>query len=383
MAVVAAVIGYWAFSRLGSGPGATEHLAVAEPGGEERRRRLPSSAALAADLVVLVAGQLLLAAEGLLPLAALTPALVAAVVTHERGRDAGLSFAAVALVAMAGAHGVGPGPAPTWTTVVAVLAAAGLAAWTVAVAAAEREAHEALAAERKSLEALKEQVVTTVSHELRTPLTIIQGLTSTLVSRWDVLPETRRLDLIDSLGVNIASLDASVLHFLDAGRLSKGGWEVRPKVVKVAALLDGVTTKLEPVLAGHDVQRRLEDEEVWADPEALARMLELLLVNACRFSPPAASISVRVAGSRVNGWDITVADHGQGITAADLPKVFDRLWRGDVADTGVSRGAGLGLSIVKELAERHGGTATATSTKGRGSTFRVRLPAPPPGSAAD
>jgi len=226
-------------------------------------------------------------------------------------------------------------------------------------------------------------VVTTVSHELRTPLTIIQGLTSTLVSRWDALPETRRLDLIDALGVNVASLDASVLHFLDAGRLSKGGWEVRPKVVKVAPLLDQVLAKLEPILAGHDVQSRLEDQEVWADPEALGRVFELLLVNACRFSPPPGSITVRVSGSRVAGWEIAVGDRGQGISSEDLPKVFDRLWRGDVSETGVSRGAGLGLAIVKELAERHGGTAAAASRKGRGSTFRIHLPPPPPGSAAD
>jgi len=78
-----------------------------------------------------------------------------------------------------------------------------------------------------------------------------------------------------------------------------------------------------------------------------------------------------------------VADQGQGISPGDLPKVFDRLWRADVAESGVSRGAGLGLAIVKELAERHGGRVKVTSTRGRGSTFRVSLPAPPSGSAAD
>ena len=73
----------------------------------------------------------------------------------------------------------------------------------------------------------------------------------------------------------------------------------------------------------------------------------------------------------------------EGISPADLPRIFDRLWRADVQDTGVSRGAGLGLAIVKELAERHGGTATASSVKGRGSTFRIRLPAPPPAVQAE
>lgn len=364
-AVLVVVVAYWGLAwRRNAGP-------------------LPWVAVLVADLVVLALGQWLLAADDLLPLATVTPALVAAVTAYERGVDAGYWVAASSTALMAGVQAFGPGPDPSWQTVSAVVGAAAMSGWAANVGVVGRHAQEELVAERATLEELKEQVVTTVSHELRTPLTIIQGLTSTLVSRWDALPETRRLDLIDSLGVNIASLDASVLHFLDAGRLSKGGWEVRPKVVKIEPLLEQVVSKLEPILAGHDVQRRLEDQEVWADPEALARMLELLLVNACRFSPPAGSITIRVAGSRALGWEISVADRGQGISPGDLPKVFDRLWRADVAETGVSRGAGLGLAIVKELAERHGGKVAASSTKGRGSTFRVSLPAPPPGSAAD
>jgi len=345
--------------------------------------KLSSLAAVGADLVVLAGGQWLLAADGLVPLAILTPVVVAAVSAYECGLERALRVAALATAIVALVQGFGPGPDPTWRTVVVVVGAGAVAGWGAFIGVVGRRAQETLAVERASLEALKEQVVTTVSHELRTPLTIIQGLTSTLVSRWDALPETRRLDLIDALGVNVASLDASVLHFLDAGRLSRGGWEVRPKVVKVAPLLEKVLAKLDPILAGHDVQRRLEDQEVWADPEALARVLELLLVNACRFSPPPGSITVRVSGSRVAGWEIAVADRGQGIDPDDLPKVFDRLWRGDVSETGVSRGAGLGLAIVKELAERHGGTAAAASRKGRGSTFRIHLPPPPPGSAAD
>jgi len=349
----------------------------------ERLGRVAPPVLVVVDLLVLAAGQWLLAAEGLPVIAVLAPILLAAVTAREHGLEAALRIGGVATVILAALQVVGPGPDPSWRTAAGVVAAAAVAAWAAMLGAAGRQAQEALVAGQASVEALKEQVVTTVSHELRTPLTIIQGLTSTLVSRWDALPETRRLDLIDALGVNVASLDASVLHFLDAGRLSKGGWEVRPKVVKVEPLLDQVTAKLEPVLAGHDVQRRVEDQEVWADPEALERVLELLLVNACRFSPPAGSITVRVSGSRATGWEVSVGDRGQGINPDDLPKVFDRLWRADVSETGVSRGAGLGLAIVKELAERHGGTAAASSRKGRGSTFRITLPPPPPGSAAD
>jgi signal transduction histidine kinase len=333
-----------------------------------------------ADLAVLAGAAWLLAQSDLLAVAVLLPALVAAAAGTELGQKRALEVAAIATGTLALTQVVGPGPDPSWRTAVAVGAAGVLAGWAGLAGAAVREDTEARLAERRSLEELKEQVVTTVSHELRTPLTIIQGLSSTLVSRWDSLPETRRLDLVDSLGVNVASLDASVLHFLDAGRLSRGGWEVRAALVEVEPLVDAVLAKLDPVLAGHEVSCRLDAAQVWADPVALGRVLELLLVNACRFSPPAGSIGVRVSGSMADGWEVSVADRGQGISPADLPKIFDRLWRADVQETGVSRGAGLGLAIVKELAERHGGTATASSAKGRGSTFRISLPAPPPGA---
>jgi len=334
----------------------------------------------AADLGVVAAAAWLLAGSDLLAVAVLLPALAAAATAVDHGRARGLTIAAAATALLVLVQIVGPGAGASWRAAAGVVGAGVLSAWAVLAGAAMGAAEEERAAERRSVDALKEQVLTTVSHELRTPLTIIQGLTSTLVSRWDALPETKRLDLVDALGLNVASLDASVLHFLDAGRLAKDGWEVRPVVVEVAPLVEGVLAKLDPVLAVHEVARRMEVDQVWADPVALGRVLELLLVNACRFSPPAGSITIRCTGSMADGWEVSVADRGQGISPVDLPKIFDRLWRADVQETGVSRGAGLGLAIVKELAERHGGTATATSTKGRGSTIRVMLPAPPFGA---
>ena len=333
-----------------------------------------------ADLGVVAAAAWLLASGDLLAVAVLLPALAAAATAVDHGRARALTIAAAATALLGLVQILGPGAGASWRAAAGVVGAGVLSAWAALAGAAMGAAEEERAAERRSVDALKEQVVTTVSHELRTPLTIIQGLTSTLVSRWDALPETKRLDLVDALGLNVASLDASVLHFLDAGRLAKDGWEVRPVVVEVAPLVEGVLAKLDPVLAGHEVARRMEVDQVWADPVALGRVLELLLVNACRFSPPAGSITIRCTGSMADGWEVSVADRGQGISPVDLPKIFDRLWRADVQETGVSRGAGLGLAIVKELAERHGGTATATSTKGRGSTIRVMLPAPPFGA---
>ena len=261
----------------------------------------------------------------------------------------------------------------------AAAAGAAVAAFWVArataVLRAEAAAKEQAAADR--YDQLRRELVTTVSHELRTPLTLIQGLVDTLAARWDRLSEGERMDLVDDLAMNVASLDASVLHFIDAARLARDEVEVTPEWVELGPLLARVRSKLDSALGGRTVQVSLGTERAWGDPEAVGRMVELLLANAARFSPvgSAITVSTRDVGG---GTVVSVTDQGQGIAQKHLAKVFEPFWRADVAETGVSRGAGLGLFIVKELAERHGGTVRVSSTQGRGSTFSVELPGPTP-----
>jgi signal transduction histidine kinase len=257
----------------------------------------------------------------------------------------------------------------------AVAAFAPLAAWLARAGSqgAINERHQAELAE--DARRVRTEMVTTVSHELRTPLTVIKGAMATLSRRWDVLSEPERLDLLDVLIDNVASLDASLLHFVDAGRLERGSFEVVCEWVDLPAVVDGMTEKLAGVLSGHEVQRNLEADRVWADPKALARILEHLLVNAVRFSPVGLPIRIRSVVQE-DEVVIAVSDRGQGIAPHLLPTVWEPLQRGDVSETGVSRGAGLGLPIVRELARLHGGDADLTSVKGHGTTVIVRLPLP-------
>ena len=242
--------------------------------------------------------------------------------------------------------------------------------------ASRADAADAEAAATQRFDDLRRELVTTVSHELRTPLTLIQGLVDTLAARWDRPSEGERMDLGDDLALNVASLDASVLHFIDAARVARGEVMVEHEWVELAPLVRRVQSKLESALGGRNVQVNLVAERAWGDPEAVARIVELLLANAARFSPLGSGITV---GSRERPGVtlISVTDQGQGIPQKHLVKVFEPFWRADVSETGVSRGAGLGLYIVKELAERQGGTVRVTSTQGRGSTFSVELPHPP------
>ena len=262
---------------------------------------------------------------------------------------------------------------------VMVVVGAPLVGWgAVSLLVPALEGDAAARDEADQLRAFRQEIVTTVSHELRTPLTVIQGLTSVLNSRWDVLPETRKLDLIDSIQLNVASLDASILHFVDAGRLVRGEYRLARQLVALPDVVDPVMAKLSGVLAGHEVQVDVPNEVVWADADALGRILELLLANAARFAPLATLIAVRATRGLDASLVVSVSDRGPGIAAQHLPHVFEPFWRADVAESGVSRGAGLGLFIVKELTEHHGGTVKISSGKGRGTTVVVSLPGAPP-----
>ncbi|MBV9664943.1 MAG: HAMP domain-containing histidine kinase [Actinobacteria bacterium] len=260
---------------------------------------------------------------------------------------------------------------------VAVFALAGTAlAYTVGrrSALAAGEAAEQRAAEREQeVDRLRAELVVTVGHELRTPLTVIQGLVTLLSRHWTTLAEPKKLDLIDDLAFNVSSLDSSILHFIDAARIERGEVILTCTEVELAPVVEEMRTKLASVIAGYDLQVKLEAPTAWCDRESVGRILELLVANATRFSPLASRIVVR-SRAHTDATVLTVTDQGQGIAAGHLAHVFEPFWRADVAETGVSRGAGLGLSIVRSLAEMHGGEVSVRSVKGRGSTFEVRLP---------
>jgi two-component system sensor histidine kinase BaeS len=114
--------------------------------------------------------------------------------------------------------------------------------------------------------------------------------------------------------------------------------------------------------------------EMMADPVRLRQVLTNLVANAIRYTPRGGT--VRLSGARQGGRiQIEVVDTGSGIGEADLPYVFDRFWRADRSRARETGGSGLGLAIVHGLVEAHGGTVTASSALGRGTTFTIRMPA--------
>jgi two-component system sensor histidine kinase BaeS len=206
-----------------------------------------------------------------------------------------------------------------------------------------------------------------IAHELRTPLSVIQGTTEGMLD--GVYPrDEEHLELILRRSRMMAGL---LDDFRTIANAEAGALQLHLERVDVDALLDGIAADYrdEAERAGVAIERSGPDDlEAEVDPFRLAEVIDNLLKNALRHTSAGDRIELG-AGSSENGLVIWVRDTGAGIPADQLPTVFDRFAKS--ADSG---GSGLGLAIAKRLVEAHGGTISAESVEGQGSTFTIRMP---------
>ncbi len=232
-----------------------------------------------------------------------------------------------------------------------------------------------LGALQRSLTAQR-QLVSDASHELRTPLTSLRINAELLAAEpgpdgQPVLSGPERREVLDRVVAQVTELGQLVASLTE---LARDESQARPS---------GDVLLHEVVQAGLAGARRdwprtrfLADLEPCVLPghaEGLQVAVRNLLDNAAKFGPPGARVEVRLRAG-----EITVRDHGPGITPADLPHVFDRFYRAPSARA--VPGSGLGLSIVRQVAERHGGSVEAQAAPGGGTLVRLRLPAAPAAS---
>ena len=216
------------------------------------------------------------------------------------------------------------------------------------------------------------QFVADASHELRNPLAVIK--TNADVALWDEsLPEgaRSRLEAVRRASERMRRLVDDLLA------LARLELSATPRAdVDLAAVVAEVGDELDPLARAHGLSLEHSSEgglHVVADRDALKRALANLLDNAFRHSPPGAP--VHLAAARQNGWAVlSVSDSGPGLTAEEQEHVFERFWRSDSARSRESGGAGLGLAIVRRIAESHGGRVDVRSEPGTGSCFEIRLP---------
>jgi two-component system, OmpR family, sensor histidine kinase MprB len=207
------------------------------------------------------------------------------------------------------------------------------------------------------------RLVADASHELRTPLTAAR--TNVDLVREGKLPDEEVRPALDEASVELDSLTSLVSDLVE---LARG--EERKLRLEDVALDDLVSSAVERAKArapGATFVMSLAPVHVRVDPVLVERAVGNLLDNAVKYSPPGAPIEVSVREG-----EVVVADHGPGIAEEDLPRIFDRFYRAAAARA--KPGAGLGLAIVREAAEAHGGAATAESNAG-GARFTLSLPA--------
>jgi two-component system, OmpR family, sensor kinase len=341
--------------RTEIGPLAGEELAqVAQPLFADRKRRQPAAVAFyardlndVADAVDLVRNRVLLAMGVALALATLGAFLVAQALARRMGR---LERAADE---MAKGRFIEPLPVDSQDELGQLT-----------------RTFNQMQSQLREVDVARKEFIATASHELRTPIFSLAGFVELLQD--EELDEETRREFLETMGEQVARLQKLSVDLLDLSRLDAGSVELHPEPVDLAELARSIVNEFTPALAEHatDLEMRLpaHGPEALCDPVRVAQIMRILLDNALRHTP--AGTQVTVGAARSNGTaGLTVTDSGPGLPNLSDTKVFERFYTGDAA-----RGAGLGLAIARELAERmHGRLQVSSAT--RGTAFTLELPA--------
>jgi two-component system phosphate regulon sensor histidine kinase PhoR len=216
--------------------------------------------------------------------------------------------------------------------------------------------------------------VANVSHELRTPVAALRSVIETLADgAMDDRPVAE--EFLRRADVEAERLVQLVEELLELSRIESGELPLSIKPTDVGALVQELVDRLRPI--AERMRQKLTVElgqglhDLPVDAGRIDRALVNLVQNAIKFTPEGGAISVK-ASHAGNGLKISVSDTGVGIAVSDLPRVFERFYK--VEQSRASGGTGLGLALVKHAVEAHGGSVTAESRLGEGSTFTITIP---------
>lgn len=215
--------------------------------------------------------------------------------------------------------------------------------------------------------------VANASHELRTPITIIKGFAETLQDLPE-LPRDMVVDITEKIVRNCQRMDTLVKNLLtlaDLENLPDSRFQECDLVVLAETCRQVVLAVYEA--AQITIEKNSESIAVAADPDILELAIINLLDNAAKYSNPPAKIAIKIEQEGDEAC-ISIADRGIGIPPADLEHIFERFYTVDKARSRRLGGAGLGLSIVRTIIEKHHGSISVTSVAGEGTTFAIRLP---------
>src|SRR5438093_78790 len=226
-------------------------------------------------------------------------------------------------------------------------------------------------------EHVRRDFVANVSHELRTPVAAVKSVIDTL-SAGAIEDHLTAHEFLKRADAELERLVAMVEQLLQLSRIESGELALAFEDIEIAGVISNALDRLRPEVEkqGLTITASVEPTtpRIRADRDLLEGALINLIQNSVKYTPRGGSIEIS-ARAKDGIVTLDVSDTGEGIDAADLPRVFERFYKADRARR--AGGAGLGLAIVKHTAEAHGGTITAESHLGKGSTFSLSIPVGP------
>jgi signal transduction histidine kinase len=218
--------------------------------------------------------------------------------------------------------------------------------------------------------------ISVVSHEFRTPITSMRHLTELLVTQ-SVTSAERKAQYYELLARETERLHRMVESLLSFGRMQAGSYAWKLELTNTAAVVRAAVDEFrrDPQKSSREIACDVADDvpPIQADREAMTRAICNLLDNAVKYSEPGTSIRVAARADAMS-VRISVEDRGAGIPVEEQSNLFDRFVRGSHARSAGIRGIGIGLALVKSVAEAHGGTVLLASEPGHGSTFTLVIP---------
>jgi signal transduction histidine kinase len=238
--------------------------------------------------------------------------------------------------------------------------------------------YHGMTAQLAELDKLKAEFVSVASHELKTPINVIVGYLELLQENIYGELNPKQREICATLGKQAQTLTRLVKRLLDISRFEAGGGKLERRQVDLDRFLHSFETSFQVLALQREINFRvirggnLPSQVLW-DEDRINEVLGNLLSNAFKFTDRGGSVELEVEGTD-NEVNIFVRDTGAGISAEQVPHIFEKFFQANNQAFAAAKGTGLGLAIAREIVEAHGGTIKVESTFGMGTTFSITLP---------
>ncbi|MGF3104734.1 sensor histidine kinase [Rossellomorea sp. DUT-2] len=231
-----------------------------------------------------------------------------------------------------------------------------------------------LATDLETIQQERTEFLANISHELRTPLTYIQGYAN--VALREDIPESERKEYLNIIQEESKTILTLIENLFELAKIDENNFSIQTETIDSGPFYHKVINKVAPVFKRKGIDLILivkEDFPFLADPIRLEQIVMNLLDNALNHSPPHSTTEVTVERNESGNMSLLINDQGMGIPPEELPQVFNRMYRVEKSRSREFGGSGLGLSIVKELVEAHGGQISIQSERNKGTSINIIL----------